>query len=148
MQAKWLTQTEGYTNIEKTPSDPSDRLYTRTTTIQMPTAKPTAPPRRSRKRKRRQAWSSSSSDSSDSSSDESEVPEKTPVNKVPLKKPQATVSSPSPSPSSSSSSLSDSEGSDDDDDDDAPVAHPVPSSAIPQRTDSEPAKTRDRYRLP
>jgi ribosome assembly protein 3 len=114
----------------------------------MPAAKPTAPRRRNRKRKRRQASSSPSSDSSDSTSDESEVPKKTHIKEAPLIKPQATRSSPSPSLSSSSSSSSDSEGSDDDDDDDngAPVSHPASSSAIPQRTDSEPAKTRDHRR--
>jgi ribosome assembly protein 3 len=115
----------------------------------MPAAEPTAPRRRNRKRKRRQASSSpSSSDSLDSSSDESEVPKKAPVKGAPLLKPQATKSSPSPSLSSSSSSSSDSEGGDEDDDyNDALVTHPA-SSAIPQRTDSEPAKARDRYRSP
>ncbi len=110
----------------------------------MPAAKPTAPRRRNRKRKRRQASSSSSSDSLDSSSDESEIPKKTPFKEVSVIKPQATMSS--PSLSSSSSSSSGSEGSDDDND--APVAHPASSSAIPQHTDSEPAKSRDRRRSP
>ena len=123
----------------------------RTTTLQMPAANPTAPRRRNRKRKRRQASSSSSSSSSDSidsSSDGSEVPKKTHVKEAPSIKPEATRSSPSPALSSTSSSTSDSEGGDDDDD--APVAHPASSSAIPQRTDSEPAKTRerDRHRSP
>jgi ribosome assembly protein 3 len=118
----------------------------------MPTAKPTAPRRRNRKRKRRQASSSSSSDSSDSSSDEAEVSKKTPASQI---KPQAAAplakgsSSPSPSLSSSSSpSSSDSEESNDDVPHviDAPAIHPASSSAIPQRSDSEPAKTRQRRR--
>ena len=117
----------------------------------MPAANPTVPRRRNRKRKRRQASlssSSSSSDSLDSLSDESEIPKKTRVEE-PLIIPQATRSSPSPSSSSSSSSDSDSEeGDDDNDDNDAPVAHPATSSAIPQRTDSELTKARDRHRSP
>ncbi len=111
-----------------------------------PIKMPAAPRRRNRKRKRRQA-----SSSSDSSSGESEVPEKTPVNKVPPPiEPQATGSSPSPSLSSSSPSSSDSGGDDNDDDDDdaPPVTHPASSSTIPQRSDSGPTKARDRHRSP
>jgi ribosome assembly protein 3 len=163
MWAQWAAQIEVYAPASRRRPRPRTggaiATFARTQQHhQMPTAKPTAPRKRNRKRKRRQASSSSSSDSLDSSSDEAEVSKNTPANKATLIKPQAKASSAeasSPSLSSSSPSSSDSEEGDDDDDGGdaphvvgAPVTHPASTSAIPQRSDSEPAKTRERLRSP
>jgi DNA mismatch repair ATPase MutL len=149
----WATQTEVYPPVLRRrlgigPEVLSRLLHALSSHHQMPTAKPTAPRKRNRKRKRRLASSSSSSDS-DSSSDEAEVSKKTPVKKATPIKPHATASpAEESSPSSSSSSPSSSDSEEGDDAPHAPVTHPAPSSAIPQRSDSEPAKTRERPRSP